>query len=183
MDEKMKREAPKLVLVTGAPGAGKSTLAKQLAKRLGFEYVDSDAILEEYWHENKNNPSYDREKIGIPRFFSYIEGLASSGSNIVTDALGRKERDEQDFIRLNNVAKLIIIHCQAKDPTGRFYSRELKPDGTEPDWLAETMSELGKYHHLDVNALEVGSPVIEVDTNNGYKPTLNEITSRIEKLE
>ncbi len=176
-----KPQLPELVLVTGAPGSGKTVLAKQLAEKMRFKYVDSDAVLEDFRHASKPEDNYDREKIGIPKFFKLIETALVSGENVVTDPVGHKGRDESDFARLAKASKVVIVHCRADNVHERFYKRELGPDGKEPDWLGPHMKDLEKNHLLDVDPLEVSIPVVEVDTNDGYKPDLDELVSTITK--
>jgi adenylate kinase len=38
----------KVIIVTGTPGTGKTTLSKKLAKKLDFHYVDVDKIIKKY---------------------------------------------------------------------------------------------------------------------------------------
>ena len=40
----LKRQVPKLLWMTGLPGAGKSTVAGRLAARLGVPYLDTGAM-------------------------------------------------------------------------------------------------------------------------------------------
>ena len=39
--------APKRIALVGLPGAGKSSVGKQLARRLGVSFADSDAVIEQ----------------------------------------------------------------------------------------------------------------------------------------
>lgn len=48
----------KTIIVTGTPGTGKTTLAKKLAKRSGYNYIDVNKIIK----ENKLEEGYDRKK-------------------------------------------------------------------------------------------------------------------------
>ena len=41
----------KPVLITGAPGAGKTTLAKLLADKLSLGFVNSDDLLKAVWRQ------------------------------------------------------------------------------------------------------------------------------------
>ena len=52
----------KRILVVGSTGAGKSTLAKQLAERFGYDLIELDALhWEPNWHEA--NPEVFRERV------------------------------------------------------------------------------------------------------------------------
>ena len=38
----------KVIIISGTPGTGKTTLAKKLAKKLDFEYIDINKIIKKY---------------------------------------------------------------------------------------------------------------------------------------
>lgn len=48
----------KVITITGSVGTGKTTLAKKLAKRLNYKYIDVNKVIK----ENKLEESYDRKK-------------------------------------------------------------------------------------------------------------------------
>ncbi|MCD8129816.1 MAG: shikimate kinase [Lachnospiraceae bacterium] len=43
----MKKENKKNIILTGMPGAGKSTVGVVLAKRVGYHFIDSDLVIQE----------------------------------------------------------------------------------------------------------------------------------------
>ena len=47
-------------ILVGMPGTGKSTVARQLARRLGLAYIDSDAVIEQHLGETIRS-FFDRE--------------------------------------------------------------------------------------------------------------------------
>jgi len=48
----------RVVIITGTPGTGKTTLAKQLAKKLNFHYLDVNKIIKKY----KISEGYDKKR-------------------------------------------------------------------------------------------------------------------------
>jgi len=48
----------KVIIVSGTPGTGKTTLAKKLAKKLGFDYIDANKIIRRYGLSE----GYDRKR-------------------------------------------------------------------------------------------------------------------------
>jgi adenylate kinase len=48
----------KVIIVTGSVGSGKTTLSKKIAKRLGFEYIDVNRLIE----KEKISCGYDRKR-------------------------------------------------------------------------------------------------------------------------
>jgi len=48
----------KAVIITGTPGTGKTTLAKKLAKKLNYPYIDVNKIVK----ENKLDREYDKKR-------------------------------------------------------------------------------------------------------------------------
>jgi shikimate kinase len=73
------------VSLVGLPGSGKSTVGRQLARRLGWEFADSDAVIE--------------QRIGCPiREFFEREGEAAF-----------RDIEEEEIARLGRHARPIVI--------------------------------------------------------------------------
>ena len=79
-----------IITISGTPGSGKSTVAKILAKNLGYEYVSIGRILRdkalergveliEMQHLAEQDPSLDKETD------DYQKELAQSGKNLVVE--------------------------------------------------------------------------------------------------
>ncbi len=48
----------KVIIVTGTPGTGKTTLSKKISKLLDYKYIDVNKLIK----ENKLHDGYDRKK-------------------------------------------------------------------------------------------------------------------------
>ena len=42
----------RIIIVTGTPGTGKTTIAKKLAKKLNFHYLDVNNVIKKYASSN-----------------------------------------------------------------------------------------------------------------------------------
>jgi len=82
---------PRSVYLVGPPGAGKSTIGKMLASKLGFEFVDSDHIIEQRtgadisWIFDVEGESgfRDREQQVLSELSSRTGIVAATGGGIV----------------------------------------------------------------------------------------------------
>ncbi|HEY4160652.1 MAG TPA: AAA family ATPase [Candidatus Saccharimonadales bacterium] len=168
---------PKLILVTGAPGAGKTTLAVKLSGEIGAEYIDSDAVLEQIWQASKNDSGYDREKTGLPQFLHNIP----VAEDVITDPVLRAGLHESIIEELQKKWQLVLIHCRAANASERFYARELGPNGEEPEWLKQSLNDVEMAYATVAEPLQLGIRVIEVDTTDGYRPALDDIAAVVQK--
>ncbi len=66
------------------------------------------------------------------------------------------------------------MHCRANRAIERYHTRHQR-DGTSVDELAPLMARVEAEQHRVVYRLSLGCPCLEVDTSDGYDPSLAEL--------
>jgi predicted kinase len=171
---------PLLVVVSGAPGAGKTTLARALADEMKILHFERDRL---FWSVEFTTgiPKIDRQKVGIPLFYKVVEQLLSDKLSLVIDGTLYKGASEAEIGRLRDLADVVNVHCRAENTTQRFHDR-LVPEGEDtPEWIEKHMEHLEKIKPFVEHPLEIDWDVIEVDTNGTYRPSVKEITEQLRK--
>lgn len=89
----IEREAVRALALVGLPGSGKTTVGRQLARRLGVDFIDTDAVIEQHLGESIRS-FFERE--GEDRFrdvetevlLGLIAGLPAGGAPAVLSTGG-----------------------------------------------------------------------------------------------
>ena len=130
-----------LISLVGLPGSGKSTVGRQLARRLQLPFVDSDHVIEErlgcsirdYFEREGEANFRDVEELVIDELTSIAGGLLSTGGGAVLCPNNRqrlrarghvvylRSSPEELFRRLRHDVNRPLL--QVADPLGRL--REL----------------------------------------------------------
>jgi predicted kinase len=175
---------PTLVIVSGPPGSGKTTLACQLAQALGCPLLSRDEINEGIFHTFNHDLAIASKdsvaKLTFDVFFRTIELLLSSCVSIVAEAAFQDYRWRLGLEQLEAVADMKIIHCEI-DPElarQRLLRRRLKgPDtpGMRRSARARRVSGLDRPTAGGFQALSLPVPALRVTTTDGYEPGLDEI--------
>lgn len=134
---------PCLVLVGGLPGTGKSTLARGLAERAGFEVIRSDVVRKDLAGADGLTEPFG-DAIYTPEWTqrTYAACLAAArqaifdGRRVILDATFQSERWRQTFLdaaRRGGVPG-IVLQCTATPDVVRARLRDRSNDVSDADW-------------------------------------------------
>ena len=127
-----------MIALVGLPGSGKSTIGRQLARRLGEAFVDSDHVIEkhlgcsirEYFEREGEERFRDVEETVIDDLTRNHEGVLATGCGAVLREANRvhlrtraqvvylRSSPEEVFRRLRHDVNRPLL--QVKDPLGRL---------------------------------------------------------------
>jgi predicted kinase len=180
---------PTIIIVTGRPAAGKSTLAKWLSQQLKFPFVSKDTVREELfdrlgWKDRKW--AQELGKASVDMMFHFARAQLEVGHSILMDNSFYPPVSNPRFMALKEGyhAESIQIICDSDRETlfQRFKSRadsgNRHPGHGDYDVLDELYASLGD---TSSRVLDIGGSVIEVDTtdfsNVDYRNILEQIKS------
>lgn len=168
---------PLIVYISGAPGSGKTELAKLVSEQLYTIRMSSDLV---HGGIALSQPNHNRGQAIVEVYVPALIDLAKRGISLVADHSLKKGLGEVDIIgELKPYAEVVYIHTQTADPISRFVKRT--KTSTIPSIIARQEKLLGRvdYHteNLSVTSqpLKLDVPTLVVNTDDGYDPTLNEI--------
>jgi predicted kinase len=168
--------------VSGPAGAGKTTLAHQLARAVGCPAVCRDEIKEGMAHCRPGftpSPGDDLTARTRPVFFGVLELLLRAGVTTVADAAFQDHVWRAGLEPLRGLAQLRVVHCVVADELAfrrvvqRGQGNPVRRAHADPRHghrLAEFVRRRSAFDRVLVEA-----PWIEVDTTDGYRPALEEI--------
>lgn len=154
---------PGLVLVSGLPGAGKSTLARELTALTEFEVIRSDVVRKELFGlpANELSPANVREALYAPEVsertysecLSRAERLLSEGRRVIVDATFREEHRRARFreLAVRCGVPFAVLVCAVSPETTRRRLDARKGDASDADW--------GTYQRLAGSWEEPGADV------------------------
>ncbi|MEP6739261.1 MAG: shikimate kinase [Caldimonas sp.] len=116
-----------LVSLVGLPGVGKSTIGRQLARRLDFAFADCDALIEarlqerirDYFDREGEEAFRDREEAMLAELVCADRTVIATGGGIVLRAANRRVLHER--------TECVYLHAQPADLFGRLRRDTKRP--------------------------------------------------------
>lgn len=173
---------PLLVLVSGAPGSGKSTLARLIAQELDVLHLNRDDIIHGVRYSIRHGaPDTLKTYRGVTLWWGALEHLLAGGVSMVADGTTYLGEHEFDVRRLANFADVVNVHCRCSSWIDRFRSRQIDEHGyaSDSEQLRSMMQKIENTKHQIVEPLRTEATVIEVQTDDGYQPTLDVIVGQL----
>lgn len=185
MAAKSSMETPLLIIVSGPPASGKSTLGKQIAAGMGLPYFAKDDIKEELYDNLGKIERALSRKLGeasIRLLYIVARRVMDAGIGVVIEANFYRDVSEQDLSSMLPLDNALLIQCEAPQDelVARYEARDkdgerhpVHDDAGKAEDLADDL-EQGIYEPLDL-----GIPIIRVQTSGDVDPSVAEIISQI----
>lgn len=175
---------PLLVLVSGAPASGKSTLASRLARSLALPLMPREVIREAI-SDALDIRSGEQRRATLDAtfrvFYRLMGEILGAGSSVVAESNFHRGAAEQDLRPLLAKARAVIIHCQAAREVSyrRFAGRREQGERHWSSFDDERIAQIeaGQVPEAWERAapLDLGVPILLVDTTDGYVPDLEAV--------
>ncbi|WKZ46474.1 MAG: AAA family ATPase [Anaerolineales bacterium] len=189
----MKKRRPKIVIVTGRPAAGKSTLAKWLSQELKLPFVSKDNIREILferlgWKDRPWAQLLGRASVDLMFYFAAAE--LGVGNSIIMDNSFHPPISTPRFQELKqkfNADSIQIICNSSKEILferfkSRFETGNRHPGHGDNDVLDELYKNLADEKS---QTLDIGGLIIEIDTTDfekiDYQGILNQMKLFLER--
>ncbi len=172
---------PLAVLVGGAPGSGKTTLADALGRALDLPVLHKDDLVHGRWR------TLDRASElgvgGVDLFYRSMELWLDLGVSFVAEQAFYRGVSEPDVkSRLAPHGVVVHVHCQSAHSLERWRQRMRADPLCGPDRLAKLLPVVEQLDHELYEPLDFDSLLVLVRTDDGYEPPLGEMVSRIDTL-
>ena len=175
---------PTLVIVSGAPGTGKSTLAARLSKKLHVPLLAKDE-LKETLADALGTPGDvgASQQLGVAAYavlFLVARQILEGGSSVIVESNFRRSLSERELAQLAASADVRLIHCDVPhaEVERRYLARaetgDRHPAHRDHDRRAALAADLAAGHF---EPLALGGSTLVVDTSDGYRPSFETIAA------
>jgi predicted kinase len=175
---------PALIIVTGRPGSGKTTLVHTLARSLHCPAICRDEFKEGYVNTlgSLENPGHDIPLNVYHAFFETIELMVKHRITLVAEAAFQHKRWAPMLEPLMEIACIRIVVCEIDAALAQ--RRQIDRANADPirgrfheDPVVQAAREKRELPDEEYDPPRLNVPILKVDTTDGYRPGLLEIVT------
>ena len=170
---------PLAVLIGGAPGSGKTTLADKLGPALDLPVLHADGLFHGRWRTLGRGMELGAWH--VEPFYGSMELWAEAGISFISEQTWRPGISEPDVItRLAPLCTLVHVHCRSRNSPERWEQRMRDDPLCGTTRLSKLTPTIRQLSEDLMEPLDFGCPAIVVDTDDGYQPALASIVTEID---
>lgn len=168
----MPNQKPTLVIVTGPPASGKTSIVEQLAKSMKLPLFTKDEIKERFADvlgETALEHASELGKGSQLQLVAIAEELVTTGHSVVVESFFHKGITEPQFEPLLHIANTVVVHITADEDSllQRYTERMDDPSRHEIHNAEGTPEELRKVLQQGLgDPLDLDCPLIVLDTTD-----------------
>ncbi len=167
---------PTFIAVSGLPGTGKSYFCSQLAERLPFVILESDALRKALF----SSPSYNSKESShlFRTVHLLIERLLKKGIPVILDATNLSEQYREYLYSIADRLDIKLVMVRVKAPPQVVHERlrtrlENSGDKSDADWAI--------YRRMESSVQKISHNHYAVDTSRDITPVLDKIVREVRR--
>ncbi|MDF6044553.1 AAA family ATPase [Streptomyces sp. JH14] len=176
--------SPTLVVVSGGPGTGKTTLAHTLAQELGCPAIIRDEIKQGLVMSTPGHRSGGNDPLNLPTleaFFGVLKALLQASVTLVAEAAFQDRVWRPRLEPLAELAQIRVIRCSTPAAVAHHRivhrAQHIAHRAAHGDQALLDAIAAGEHSLDSFVPISLDVPTLVVDTLDGYSPSLPDIAS------